>query len=180
MEFGTGFSFVGMLASLWALVSCPITSRRLKREQRLREAEMAHCWELGIYQWQAPCNNSPVVLPELRRELARWMQAIRRYESGIESDPGSDLPAIFDDSGLAEAELECRRLQMKIQRLDLDVARAKREGYYCDYSSFTLDPAKEDLGVPYCELSSFLQRWLDLKRSERDYPEKGSPPQVSG
>ena len=175
MELGTGFSFVGMLASLWGLVSRPMTSRRL----RLRADLMARYWELGMYQWQAPCNNSPVVLAEWRRELARWTQAIQRYKSAIESDPGSDPPAIFDDSGLAEAELECRRLQMKIQRLDLDVAKAKREGSYCDYSSFDLDPTKDDLNVPYNELPFFLRRWLDLK-AERDYYEKGSPPQVSG
>ena len=165
MEFGAGFSFVGMLASLWALVSHPITSRRLNRERRLREELMERYWKLGIYQWQAACNNSPVVLAEWRRELTRWTQSIRHYESGIESDPGSDLPPIFDDSGLAEAELECRRLQMKIQRFTLDLAKAKREGNYRDYSSFTLDPTKEDLGVPYSELPSLLQCWLDLKRS---------------
>ena len=176
MELGTGFSFVGMLASLWGLVSRPMTSRRL----RLRADLMARYWELGMYQWQAPCNNSPVVLAEWRRELARWTQAIQRYESGIEADPESDLPAIFDDSGLAGAELRCRRLQMKIQDFNLDLAKAKSEGYYRDYSSFTLDPTKEDLNVPYSELPRPLQRWLDLKRSERDYPEKGSPPQVGG
>ena len=161
MEFGTGFSFVGMLASLWALVSSPMTSRRL----RLRADLMARYWELGMYQWQAACNNSPVVLAEWRRDLTRWTQAIHRYEGGIESDPGSDLPPIFDDSGLAEAELECRRLQMKIQDFTQVLAKAKREGTYRDYSPFTLDPTKEDLGVPYCELPSFFQRWLDLKRS---------------
>lgn len=123
-----------------------------------------------MYQWQAPCNNSPVVLAEWRRELIRWTQAIQRYKGGIEADPGSDLPAIFDDSGLAEAELECLRLQMKIKSLTLDVAKAKREGYYCDYSPFTLDPTKEDLGVPYCELPFFLQCWLDLKRGGTGLP----------
>lgn len=170
MDFGTIFSFIGMLASLRDWAFRPITSRRLNREQRLREAEMAHCWELGIRQWQAPCNNSPVVLAEWHQELTRWTQAIQRYESGIEADPGSDLPAIFDDSGLAEAESECRRLQMKIQDFTQVLAKAKREGTYRDYSSFTLDPDKDDLGVPYCELPSFLQRWLDLKRGGTGLP----------
>lgn len=179
MDFGTILTLIGTLASLWALVSRGKTSRRLTREQRWREEAMEHYWKLGIYQWQAACNNSPGVLAGWRLELTRWTQAIQRYKSGIEAEPGSDLPVIFDDSGLAEAELECRRLQMKIQTLTLDVAKAKREGYYCDYSSFTLDPTKEDLGVPYCELSFFLQRWLDLK-AERDYFEKGSPLKISG
>ena len=125
---------------------------------------MERYWKLGIRQWQAACNNSPGALAEWRRELTRWTQAIQRYKSGIESDPGSDLALIFDDSGLAEAELRCRRLQMKIQDFNLDLAKAKSEGYYRDYSSFILDPTKEDLNVPYSELPRPLQRWLDLKR----------------
>ena len=166
MEFGTILTLIGTLASLRDWAFRPITSRRL----RLRADLMARYWELGMYQWQAPCNNSPVVLAEWRQELTRWTQAIQRYESGIEADPGSDLPPIFDDSGRAEAELECRRLQMKIQDFTQVLAKAKREGIYRDYSSFTLDPTKDDLGVPYCELPSFLQRWLDLKRGGTGLP----------
>lgn len=165
MDLGTMDSLIGMLSSLREPVFQEMTSRRLTREQRRLDEVKVRYWELGICQWQDPCNNSPVVLAEWRQQLISLTQAIQGYESGMELDLGSDLPLIFDDSGLAEAKLELCRLQKKIQRFILDLVKAKREGNYRDYSSFTLDPTKEDLGVPYNELPYFLRLWLDLKRS---------------
>lgn len=141
-----------------------LLNEKKQREQRQHNKLLELCWDLGMRQWQAPCNNSPVVLAERRQELARWTQSIQLYEEDTKPALDSELPVIFDDSTLAEAKLEQRRLQIEIQRFTLSLAKAKREGHYRDHSRFTLDPTKEDLGVPYDELPYHLRLWLDIKR----------------